>query len=283
MMKSNTLGEAADTRPAKVSLSGVPETMLWPLWNRAAETKRADALVDDPWAVDLVERIDYDFRASFGKPTVFHPIRSRYCDDLLRAHVGRHGERATVVALGEGLDAQRLRAGEGVARWYSVDLPESIETRARLVPGTDEERLVARSAVDHGWMDEVDALSPPFITALGLLMYFEPDEVSALLRTSADRFPGAELVFDAIPPFFSRRTIKGADVTKSYRMPPCPWGISVDDLPGFLTSLGWEPTQVQTYADPFPERLRFYSFLGKIRTVRSRFAGSLVHATDLTP
>ena len=31
-----------------VDLSGVPETMLWPLWNRAAEMRRADRLIDDP-------------------------------------------------------------------------------------------------------------------------------------------------------------------------------------------------------------------------------------------
>ena len=37
-------------KPTKVDLSGVSETMLWPLWNRAMETRRADGMIADPMA-----------------------------------------------------------------------------------------------------------------------------------------------------------------------------------------------------------------------------------------
>lgn len=58
-----------------------------------------------------------------------------------------------------------------------------------------------------------------------------------------------------------------------------PWGITVDDLPGFLRSIpNLEPVTVQTYADPFPHRRRLYWLLSRIRSVRRTFAGSLVHA-----
>ena len=33
---------------APVNLSGVPETMLWTLHNRATEAKRSDGLIRDP-------------------------------------------------------------------------------------------------------------------------------------------------------------------------------------------------------------------------------------------
>ncbi len=36
--------------------------MLSTLYVRAQESRRADALVRDPWAEDLVARIDYDFK-----------------------------------------------------------------------------------------------------------------------------------------------------------------------------------------------------------------------------
>lgn len=101
--------------------------MLWPLWNRAAETKRRDALLEDRWAVSLVDELAtvYDFEASFGKPRpTFHGIRARVCDDLVKAHAKKHGERAMVVALGEGVDTSRLRTGFPAERWTSVDLPE---------------------------------------------------------------------------------------------------------------------------------------------------------------
>ena len=42
---SSTLSEAS-----AVELDGVPETMLWPLWNRGVEHGRDDRLIDDPLA-----------------------------------------------------------------------------------------------------------------------------------------------------------------------------------------------------------------------------------------
>ena len=72
-----------------ITLDGVPETMLWPLWNRAAEMKRTDRLLEDPMAAELVERIDYDFLGHCGKPTAFHLIRARVCDDLIRNYLAR--------------------------------------------------------------------------------------------------------------------------------------------------------------------------------------------------
>ncbi len=56
-----------DTR-ILANLSGVSETMLWSLHNRASETKRADAVLYDPDSVRIHDTIDYDFAAHFGDP-----------------------------------------------------------------------------------------------------------------------------------------------------------------------------------------------------------------------
>ena len=47
-----------DTGPSAVSvaLDGVPETMLWTLYNRASEARRRDALLVDPAAVRICDR-----------------------------------------------------------------------------------------------------------------------------------------------------------------------------------------------------------------------------------
>ena len=100
----------------------------------------------------------------------------------------------------------------------------------------------------------------------------------ALLTSIAQTFPGAELVFDAIPPSFSRKTLKGFKVTRGYQAPPMPWGISIDDIPDFVRRIpGLEVVSVQTYADPFPERTRLYWMLARIPPIRRRLAPSLVH------
>lgn len=263
----------------RLELTGVPETMLWPLWNRSVEAKRVDRLIDDPWSIQLVDEIDYDFAASFAKPSRAHGVRSRVGDDLVLDFLGRFGDRAAVVALGEGLETQYWRLGEPDVPWLSVDLPEAIAAREQLLPKGASVQHHALSALDTRWIDEVPAGRVPFVSAMGLLMYFEEAQVLSLLQTIAARLPLAEIFFDAIPPFLSKKTLRGMQLTKNYRAPPMPWGISLEDMPAFVRAVpSLEPVTVQSYADPYPSAMRFYSYLSKIGPVRRRLAPSLVHA-----
>lgn len=272
-----TQGEDMQQHP--INLDGVPETMLWPLWNRAAEMKRTDRLLEDPMAAELVERIDYDFPGQFGKPAAFHVIRARVCDDLTRDYLAREGEQEpVVVALGDGLDTQPWRIGDGRLRWISVDVLESIRVRRELLPPHPHATLVACSALDPAWMDAVPTRTRPLITAAGLLMYFKEEDVRWLLTQIAQRFPGAEVFFDTITPFLSRRSMEGLKVTRRYTIPPMPWGIRINEIPAFVNSIpGLAPITVQTYADPFPQRMRLYKMLSFIQFLRNLLGGCLVH------
>ena len=70
----------------------------------------------DPLAVGRLERIDYDFRGTFGSPQVVHAIRSRFTDELIRAFLARH-PGATVACLGEGLETQLWCAASKMRRY----------------------------------------------------------------------------------------------------------------------------------------------------------------------
>ena len=205
--------------PVAIDLDGVPETMLWPLWNRAAEQQRADRLIEDPLAADLADRLDCDFESLFGKPSVLHAIRARVGDDLIRAYLAEY-PGGTVVALGEGLETQFWRIGDLACRWISVDVAEAAALRRALLPDSPRITTLSYSAFDPAWMDAVPEGPPPFISAAGLLMYFDEDAVRDLLSTIARRFPGSQLFFDTIPPGFSRRTVRGYKVTPRYTAPP---------------------------------------------------------------
>src|SRR5688500_10290250 len=89
-------------------LSGVPETMLWPLYNRAAEARRADRRLEDPHAVRVADAIAYDYRRSFGKPDFSHALRALIIDGVLRDWLARN-PGGQVAALGEGLETQFYR------------------------------------------------------------------------------------------------------------------------------------------------------------------------------
>lgn len=208
-------------------LTGVPETTLWTLHNRATEARRADSGLHDPWAVDALEALTYPYAERFGRPSQTHALRARTFDAALRAFLAEHPD-ATVVALGEGLQTTYWRLGEPDVDWISVDLPEVHELRAQLLPAAPRLRPVALSALDRAWMEWAGD-GPTIVTAEGLLMYFTREEALGLLTDCAARFPGGQVLFDTIPPWFSHRTRKGLDLTPAYRAPAMPFGITVPD------------------------------------------------------
>ncbi len=230
---TSTMREVGEARAKeRLSLRGVPETLLWPLYNRASFASRPGAELRDPRAVELVRSIDYPFEEHFGSPSEAHALRALRFDDEIRRFLGEHPD-GTIVALGEGLETTFSRVDNGRQRWIAVDLPETIDVRARLLPDDDRHRSLACSALDFRWMDEVDRSKGVFLTAEGLLMYFHPAEVRRLLAACAERFRGSAMMFDVIPRWLSRRTQsrRGLHLTKRYRTPPMPWGIDVDELP----------------------------------------------------
>jgi O-methyltransferase involved in polyketide biosynthesis len=210
-----------------VELEGVPETSLWTLYMRASEARRPDTVLQDQTAVELLDAIDFPFERRFGAPRVaqWQALRARTFDDEVRRFLARHPD-GTVVALGEGLETQFWRVDNGQVRWTGVDLPEILAIRAELLPADDRVRALACSALDDAWMDEVDPERGLLITAQGLLMYFKPEEVQALIARCRERFPGAELVFDAIPRWLAERSQRGQlKGPTGYEPPPWLWGI----------------------------------------------------------
>lgn len=220
-------------------LRDVPETTLWTLNNRAAEAARPDALIHDPWAVTLRDRIDYPYQRSFGKPSQSHPLRALCFDQVMRQFLASH-PGGTVVSLGEGLETGFWRIGDPEVRWISVDLPEVIALREQLLPAHPHIRNVAVSALDRTWMNAVERGADVLISAQGLLMYFQPAEVFELITDCARRFPGAWMIFDTIPSWLSKRALAGWAITRHYTAPPMPFGISVPELaalPGRLAAV----------------------------------------------
>ena len=77
-----------------IELSGVPETLLWPLYGRAAEARRSDGILRDPMAIGLVDSIDYPFTERFGEPPQVLalrdvlPIHLVGCNEVVPAQAG---------------------------------------------------------------------------------------------------------------------------------------------------------------------------------------------------
>lgn len=225
--------------------------MLWSLYHRAIESRRADAVLRDPDGIRIMEALDYDFAGHFGVPGGSLAARAATIDRTIADWLDLHPD-GLVISLGEGLETQARRVDNGRMRWLSVDLPEAIRLREVFLPSTDRFRHLAMSAIDAEWMAMVDPCGPIFIVAQGLFMYLEPDEVSGLLGRLAACLPGAQLVFDTIPPWLSRLTLLGLNQTATYRLPQMPWGIARDDIEPTLRRWcpGLGPVEMLSYSMP---------------------------------
>ncbi|NYI97920.1 methyltransferase (TIGR00027 family) [Streptomonospora nanhaiensis] len=204
--------------------TGVESTMLITLYLRALETRSARPVLNDPYAVDLVERLDVDFArllprgASGNRYTV--AVRGRRLDDWAADFLRRHPD-AVVLHLGCGLDSRAFRLGPPPgAAWYDVDLPDVIALRRRLYDRRPEGyTTVGASVTDPDWLAEVPAGRPALVVAEGLLMYLTESDIRRLLDALADRFPSGELLFDGFAPWVVGLTRRLAPVLDRRGLP----------------------------------------------------------------
>ncbi|MFI9721088.1 class I SAM-dependent methyltransferase [Streptomyces sp. NPDC052396] len=187
----------------KITLHGVPETMLFTLYARALDSRSPAPVLGDTEAAAVVPRIDYDFRrAGLGPLTATGiALRARQLDDWTREFLLTHRE-ATVLHLACGLDARVHRVTHlSTVRWVEVDLPEVLAIRERLLTRpTGDYRTLAASVTDDAWLAEVPADRPTVAVFEGLTPYLPPEEGKRLVRRLVDRFPSGQLLFDVYNP-----------------------------------------------------------------------------------
>jgi O-methyltransferase involved in polyketide biosynthesis len=229
-------------------LSGVPETALWTLRNRAVEAARPDSRYDDPQAIALYESIEFPYE-KFGKHTQNFSLRALTFDGVVRTFLERNPS-GTVVALGEGLQTSFWRINHPAMQWISVDLPPLVALRELLLPADPRLTHVAASVFDRSWMRHAPVDSPVMVTAEGLFMYLPPADVISLIADIAARFPGGQLLFDSVSQAISEKSLQGRTPVKDadYATPPMPFHLSVDEasalrdrIPGIasVTDIEW--------------------------------------------
>jgi O-methyltransferase involved in polyketide biosynthesis len=196
------------------NLSVVSDTFLAPLYWKAMESQRPDAMIKDEKAVELVTQGSLDFSRvkQIHMNELLNAMRiilTREMDRYVRDFLNRHPE-AAVVHIGCGLDARFERVDNGRVEWFDLDLPEVIGLRRKLI-GEEGGRyhLLGCSVLEEAWLETVAApagltvqFPRPFLfLAETVFVYFTGPQVKSLVLTLRDHFPGAELVFDGWRPF----------------------------------------------------------------------------------
>ena len=197
----------------KITLTGVPETMLQTVYARARESAGRGAIRDET-AEQIIGSLDYDFSLA-EKDTAMRSgviARTIVLDRLVGAWLGRH-PGTVVVNLACGLDTRCYRM-KGYQHWYNLDLPETIAVRQRLLPESGAISQLAMSAMDD-WgaaIRETDA--PALVIIEGLTMYLSEADVRRIFEVIAARLPKAEVFVETMNPAvakrFKERSIEGS-------------------------------------------------------------------------
>ena len=180
-----------------ITLSGVPETLLIPLYARALESRKEHPVFYDAAAVRIIDAVDYDF-AKHGKNKMNMwgcAARTVLFDREAAAHIERYPD-CCVVNLACGLDDRFHRLDNGRIRWYNVDFPQVIDLRRELLEPCDRVTDIPASVFDYEWMERIANHDHTLIIAEGFLMYVTAEEVQSLFSIIAGKFTHTTLLLE---------------------------------------------------------------------------------------
>jgi len=187
-----------------VDLGNVQKTLFLPLWGRACETKKINPLLVDKTALEIIEKVDFDFSTITQNISELSQIawimRSICVDGVITTMLEKH-PKATIVDIGCGLDTTFDRIDNGHLLWYDLDLPDVIELRKRFIQENDRRKTLSTSFLEEKWLNKITVQDNVLFIAAGVFYYFQKEQIQGFLTKLADRFPGGEILFDVCSPF----------------------------------------------------------------------------------
>ncbi len=243
-------------------VTGVGITALAVAGARAAETRRTDRLVEDPFARPLVEAaggpesISGQLTEAFDQEhwetmTGYIAVRSRFFDDFFDKACAAGAQQAVILASGLDTRAYRLSWPKRF-RLFEIDQPLVLEFKDTTLADLDAQAACERRAVPvdlrEDWASALkdagfDPNLPTAWLAEGLLPYLPRDAEQQLIESMhALSAPGSRMSIESIPD--ARSALDDPELQEASR----DWGIDVttlfstEDRPDpvdTLSGLGW--------------------------------------------
>lgn len=183
-----------------IKLDGVMETLLITLFIRAKDAKSSSPVINDKKAVDIVNKIDYDFSKFDSAWASYYGVlaRAKAMDKQVKRFI-RINPNCVIVSVGCGLDTRFSRVDNGKITWYNLDFPEVIEQRKLFFEDNDRVKNIAKSALDPTWTNDIETNGRKLlIVSEGVLMYFDEKDMKDFLNILTSGFDEFEAHFDMI-------------------------------------------------------------------------------------
>jgi len=180
-----------------IELGPVQEGLLVPLYARALDSLKRRPILNDTKALEIVQRIDWDFeRFNQKRRVVGCALRSAAFDECVKGFLVRH-PAGTVVEVGAGLNTRFERLDNGAVHWFDLDLPDVVELRRKFFPDGARRTALAASIIDPDWISTVNrSPGPYFFVAEAVFLYLAEQEVRTALAQIASNFKALSIAFD---------------------------------------------------------------------------------------
>ena len=184
------MGEIEIQEKIKPILNGAAETMLQSFYARAQYSKSKRHKFYDAKAVELLEKIDYDFTAATNDSLMSYGVIARTIvfDELVKEFIDEN-PTCTVINIACGLDTRFYRMDNGKITWYNLDLPETVKVRNQIFAESGNTLFIIE----------------------GLSMYLTREDNAQMLRIIRENFDNAYVLMECL----SKRWVAKENVEKS--------------------------------------------------------------------
>ncbi len=251
----------------KIKVTGVPETMIQTLYARAKETKKDNAKIRDDIAVEIVEKLDYDFSKADSDKAMESGVIARtiVLDSMVEKYLNEHPD-TIVINIGCGLDTRCYRMKEKYISWYNVDLPETIEIRGRFLEEKGPIYQIAKSAMDISYTGSITYNGDNVLVIIeGLSMYLSENDVKQIFSVIEKSFKTATVMIETMSPFcvkhIKEKSIEGSNAKFK-------WGVKKGrELEKIVPEFTWKKDI--SLVEGMKKMMPIYNVIGKIPVVKN--------------
>lgn len=246
---------------SKFEINNVVDTALWVAAFRAIESKRPDALFNDPFAEKLVGLNSHKIIRNMKGSTytswlviIRTCIIDRYILNLIKSGVD------TIINLGAGLDTRPYRLNLPTSlHWIEVDFPEMINYKNQFLQNETPKCKLERISLDltnyekrNKLFSQINAESKKtLVLTEGVITYLENQEVANLCHDLRKNNTFKYWIVDYFSPIFLNE-IRKKNYTK--QMKNAPIQFYPKDWFSFFNENNWEVNEI-TFLDEESKKL----------------------------
>ncbi len=237
-------------------IQNISDTALWVASYRALESRRADALFQDPFAEILAGERGQQIAASmnFSRYTQWTIVlRTVIIDRFITNLIA--GGADTVINLGCGLDSRPYRMNFTTrVRWIEVDYPHMIEHKRRCLESFQPHCSLERIALDLADLEKRAKLFDRFasetksavILTEGVIPYLNLEQAASLTSDLRRHDSFRAWITD----YFSPQLMEFMRTPECARkMKQAPFVFDPPDWHQYFADLGWKATQTRFVVD----------------------------------